>query len=255
MVDLFHRSPTLVPVVVAVAAVVLAILFASMVVASGLHQDGAMVIGFAAVISIVLAVPAGYIQYSREKVYEAQKTALHGLASTDSLTGIMNRRSFSSAVRTEQARMIRSGDTAALILFDLDWFKRINDSYGHDAGDKILISVAKVAWAELRNPLDYLARWGGEEFAIFLNGVDLELADRAAERLRLAIEMLQLEIADTKLMVTASFGITLLTSDCNLEDAMRRADRALYAAKREGRNRSVLAEIDSSGLVSSGQAA
>ncbi|MEO0881706.1 MAG: GGDEF domain-containing protein [Pseudomonadota bacterium] len=228
------------PITIAVSAVFFATLFASLVVLFGLHHDGAFIVGISVVIAVGLSTPAAYIQYKREAVFEAQKQALHGLASTDALTGIMNRRSFHSAVCTEQARMDRTGDTAAIILFDLDWFKRINDTHGHDAGDKVLVAVAEVAWAELRNPLDYLARWGGEEFAIFLNGVSVDLAKLAAERLRRAIEELNVYNGGDTINVTASFGITQLSSSKTFEQAIRQADRALYMAKRSGRNTTII---------------
>lgn len=191
LIDHFDRNPTQVPVCIASVAIFLAVCFASIVVYFDVHKNGQTLILFTALIASSIAIPAAIIQYRREASIEKQKQTLHGLASTDALTGIMNRRSFRSAVAMEQSRMERSGDVAALILFDLDHFKQINDTFGHDAGDRMLVAVAEAAWAELRNPLDYLARWGGEEFAIFLNGVSIELAERAAERLRRAIANLK----------------------------------------------------------------
>ncbi|MEM7661717.1 MAG: GGDEF domain-containing protein [Pseudomonadota bacterium] len=255
LVDYFDRHPALVPLAVALSAILFATTFASTAVYFDLHHDGRLVISLAIIISVALSAPAAYIQYSREARIQAQKEALNSLASTDALTGTMNRRSFGKAVRDEQARMARSGANAALILFDLDWFKKVNDTFGHEAGDRVLVAVSEVAWAELRNPLDYLARWGGEEFAIFLNGVSADRAEVAAERLRQAIEALNVETDGTAIKVTASFGVAELTYSCTIDDAIRRADRALYYAKHSGRNRTISYSKLESADTSGGQAA
>ncbi|MEM6898713.1 MAG: GGDEF domain-containing protein [Pseudomonadota bacterium] len=251
----FDRHPAQVPIVIALAAIFSATVFSVIVVSADLHHNGWVIIGLAVSASVCLSMPAAYIQYRREARYEAQKATLKGLASTDVLTGTMNRRSFSNAVTAEQSRMERTGDKAALILFDLDWFKKINDTFGHEAGDRVLIAVSEVAWAELRNPLDYLARWGGEEFAIFLNGVSSSHAEIAAERLRRALEALRVVNGNDVVTVTASFGIADLTASCSIDDAVRRADRALYLAKRSGRNRTITYSLAQETIPSDGQAA
>ena len=121
-----------------------------------------------------------------------------------------------------------------MIIFDLDHFKQINDTFGHNVGDKVLKEVARIVRKNLRNT-DIFARWGGEEFIILLPNTDLKGAKSVAEKLRRAIERLYIpELKGRK--ITASFGVTQVYNDELLAEAIHRADTALYKAKNEGRN-------------------
>jgi diguanylate cyclase (GGDEF)-like protein len=160
------------------------------------------------------------------------------LASTDFLTGVPSRREFMARLNDEQARQQRQlGGCGAVLLLDLDHFKRVNDELGHAAGDAVLCHVAGLMRDSVRK-VDMLGRLGGEEFAILLPGTELEAAGVFAERLRLRIEATPLELDGRSVMVTASIGIAALCASDSAGDAVLiRADQALYRAKRGGRNR------------------
>ena len=158
-------------------------------------------------------------------------------AATDALTGLMNRRAlFSNFV----ANRLRPGD--AVIVFDLDRFKSINDRYGHRAGDITLHQFAEELRSNAR-PQDLVARLGGEEFVLVMRHVSVAEATATAERIRAAFSATPLKVNDTAVMVTASAGVAFAVSeDDDFEHVMHRADLALYRAKNSGRDR-VLTEL------------
>ncbi|MGM0594637.1 MAG: sensor domain-containing diguanylate cyclase [Pseudomonadota bacterium] len=158
---------------------------------------------------------------------------LKRLATTDKLTGINNRLRFEQLLEKELERGERYRRRLALIMFDIDHFKQVNDNYGHDIGDKVLKKIARVVEAKLRRP-DAFARWGGEEFMILAPETDLDGALELAERLREAVT--EADFAPVG-KVTASFGVAGCRNDDTLRALVRRADRALYRAKEQGRNR------------------
>ncbi len=160
---------------------------------------------------------------------------LEKLAMLDPLTGAGNRRHLEQRAAVEIATCRRDSATLCVITFDLDHFKNINDTYGHPAGDIVLQQVVKTA-KDLLRPSDFLARIGGEEFVILLPSADQAGGVAIAERIRQAIEALQIKTDHGTVTLTASFGIALTTSDCELENSMARADAALYQAKQGGRN-------------------
>jgi diguanylate cyclase (GGDEF)-like protein len=165
-------------------------------------------------------------------------------AVTDELTGLFNRRRFQEAMATEVERSKRFGQPVGLVLLDLDDFKAVNDTYGHQQGDLVLREVARVL-RETSREIDEPARYGGEELAVVLPGTDLEGAYNLAERVRAGIEELALPLLDGDgvLRVTASFGVaTLPGSAGDMRDLVAAADEALYRAKRAGKNRTVRAE-------------
>lgn len=176
------------------------------------------------------------------------ESELRALASTDSLTGIPNRRSFVGAAEAELKRSRRTGKTPALILGDLDHFKRINDSLGHPAGDMVLTAVALLL-ASLKRNIDTVGRMGGEEFALLLPESDIEAALAAAERMRQAVESAPLRWEGRPVPVTMSFGCAVLprpgddstghNTNNQFDELFKLADEALYLAKNEGRNRSM----------------
>ncbi|HEY7623248.1 MAG TPA: diguanylate cyclase [Solirubrobacteraceae bacterium] len=165
-------------------------------------------------------------------------------AVTDELTGLFNRRRFQEAMATEVERSKRFGQPVGLVLLDLDDFKTVNDTYGHQQGDLVLREVARVL-RETSREIDEPARYGGEELAVVLPGTDLEGAYNLAERVRAGIEGLSLPLldGDGSLRVTASFGVaTLPGSADDMRGLVAAADEALYRAKRAGKNRTVRAE-------------
>jgi diguanylate cyclase (GGDEF)-like protein len=164
------------------------------------------------------------------------------LAITDSLTGLFNRRHFNQQLEENVGRAARYDEPLALLFLDVDHFKSVNDKFGHQAGDRCLQAMARTLRESVRDS-DQIARIGGEEFAILLIRADRELALSIAERLRARIDDLILE-EDPPLPVdlTASLGVAFFREDGeDPKTLMRSADRALYTAKRLGRNRVVLA--------------
>lgn len=161
---------------------------------------------------------------------------LNLLATTDELTGIFNRRRFMETAESEFARAARYNNPLSLIVFDIDYFKRINDSLGHAAGDEALKTVARLVTSKLRGT-DVLARIGGEEFAILLPETALGWAQLVADRCRLAIERAALAWEDRMFTLTASFGVAELQPGEALPEFIERADKAIYKAKQGGRNR------------------
>jgi diguanylate cyclase (GGDEF)-like protein len=184
-----------------------------------------------------IAIPTAIIATLNNYHTRTYQRKLEELAWTDELTGLLNRRFFMRAAEEERQRMNRTRKTAAVALIDLDFFKEVNDRYGHAAGDKVLRRISQVAYAELRGPFDKLGRWGGEEFVFLLSEVSDAQAMIVCDRLRARIESTVIDIGERKVNVTASFGVCQLTADGDIAAAIEAADRALYEAKRLGRNR------------------
>jgi diguanylate cyclase (GGDEF)-like protein len=169
------------------------------------------------------------------------ETDLVRLATIDGLTGILNRRAFLDASEREISRCNRSGETFGFAMFDLDWFKRVNDNYGHPVGDKVLRLFADTLRSVVR-PHDFLSRYGGEEFALVMPGIDKAAACAIVERCRQAVERRSIEHDGRPIKVTVSAGVTAFGEDgSDLETLIKAADAALYRAKRSGRNRAVAA--------------
>ncbi|WP_428605397.1 diguanylate cyclase [Sedimenticola sp.] len=168
------------------------------------------------------------------------------LASIDSLTGVINRREFMKRAKMEVARLLRHQGDLTVLLLDVDYFKQVNDTYGHPAGDRVLKFVSQSIVSALREE-DILGRIGGEEFAALLPATDQTSAGATAERIRTAIENLRIQVGEDEIKVTISIGISQLVPGENaIEPAMERADRALYRAKDQGRNQvCVLSGIES----------
>jgi diguanylate cyclase (GGDEF)-like protein/PAS domain S-box-containing protein len=172
------------------------------------------------------------------------EAVLRDLAMRDGLTGLYNRREMSRMLREEFERCQHSGEPLSLVMFDMDHFKTINDSYGHQVGDDVLRWAARLA-SELVREEDRVARYGGEEFAVIMPGASSELAYEVAERIRTAFEGTPFAFegtdGDTVLIpVTVSLGLASVSLSEDSEEALlAAADRALYRAKHEGRNRTV----------------
>jgi two-component system chemotaxis response regulator CheY len=162
------------------------------------------------------------------------------LATRDSLTGLPNRRALSDHARIELSRAARARTTVGLILMDLDHFKRINDQYGHAAGDEALRRVAEVLQRNKRD-YDFTGRWGGEEFLVLLPSTSLEQSAIVAERVRKSVEAMRLDLGGGgSVELRASLGVVCappVTPPVDFDDLLRQADGALYRAKADGRNR------------------
>lgn len=166
----------------------------------------------------------------------ATQQQLEMQANTDVLTGLANRRHFNQLLNAEMARATRHDTPLTLAYLDLDHFKRINDSFGHPAGDEVLRQVARFFSDNIRNE-DFIGRIGGEEFCLCMPGIDIAAAQQACERYRQGIEALRIQSDAVELQVTASIGLTQLTADDTaMETLFERADSGLYRAKHNGRN-------------------
>lgn len=167
----------------------------------------------------------------------ALQKQLEEMATRDSLTGSLNRGQFLHLSNKELQKVQRYQTNASVILFDLDFFKTVNDTYGHHAGDLVLQEFVNCIQCGLRDS-DLLGRLGGEEFAALVLGGDRESVFQLAERLRFATEEMSIEYVQNTIKVTVSIGYTLLKeSDREIDDALKRSDDALYLAKENGRNR------------------
>lgn len=164
---------------------------------------------------------------------------LEALASTDSLTGLLNRRAFDERARLELSRADRQGHVFSIITFDIDHFKKVNDGYGHDIGDEALKRCAAICLEQLRD-IDICARFGGEEFMILLPETTAEGARQTAERLRQCMAGSILASSKGELRFTASFGVAEHKAGQALATTLHQADQALYAAKHSGRDRVVV---------------
>lgn len=160
-----------------------------------------------------------------------RETLINEISLKDPLTGIFNRRSIGQNLNAIQ----KSHTHYALVLLDLDHFKNINDQYGHDVGDQVLIQVAKTLTDSLRSQ-DSVGRFGGEEFILILPNNSLEQAMLIAERCRKNVEKMVLRVETQALKITASFGVAISQQNTTKEDVTRQADQALYFAKNNGRN-------------------
>ncbi len=169
----------------------------------------------------------------REKIRQRESEILERHALTDSLTNLYNRRKLDEALTVENERAQRFGHPYGIILLDIDNFKRINDNYGHQEGDQVLIAIAKLLQQQTRKT-DIIGRWGGEEFLVICPQTDKNGLLQLAEKLRKSIAQCQLSAAGYQ---TSSFGLSLYRQGDENKDIIARADQALYRAKKHGKNR------------------
>lgn len=173
----------------------------------------------------------------RRHVYTLESEIKEHMCALDPLTGVFNRHHMMQRLNAERQRVQRNGHRCAIVLMDIDHFKKVNDLYGHHVGDRALRESAEVVADSLRD-YDSMYRIGGEEFLICLPYLDAKRAKIAADRLRNRLKSASIRAdRDVELQVTASFGASLLDGDATLEDSISRADQALYAAKHGGRDR------------------
>lgn len=175
-----------------------------------------------------------YIQEEKDKYERASKL--------DPLTGLFNRREMMARMMNEWERQLRKGNPFAVIISDIDNFKLINDTYGHDSGDYVLKMIALIMKDQVRG-IDSPSRWGGEEFLLMLVETDLDGGKNVAERIRKYIENTAFIHKGTKILVTMTFGLSIYQGDDdNIESCIKRADQALYEGKKQGKNRVVTAQ-------------
>jgi diguanylate cyclase (GGDEF)-like protein len=185
----------------------------------------------------MLAVIANQVAVSLQNGYLYKQ--METMATTDGLTGLTNHRTFQSRFEDLLQRATRHNHKVALLLCDVDHFKKVNDNYGHPIGDEVLRRVAKVL-QEVPRKIDIPARYGGEEFAVLLDGVDVTQAKAVAERIRIEISKVVVETDKGPLSVTESVGVASFPDDGrDRATLIERADLALYHAKHSGRNRVV----------------
>ncbi len=172
------------------------------------------------------------------------------LAITDTLTGCYNRTFMDEHLPKEIKRAIRYKHPISLIMLDIDHFKQVNDTYGHQAGDEVLKELVRSINRSIRRDVDWVARYGGEEFLVVFPETDFERAELLAERLRRDISQNTIRIKEKEIRITASFGVTGFTSPDTLKEVsyeamISLADKSLYQAKEEGRNRVVGRAVES----------
>lgn len=216
------------------------------------HPDLILVLAFAAMSGLVVIA----ILFSASEKLEAAKTRLceheielelvvaertqelqdmisqlEVVASTDALTKLANRRLIRDTLREEFARFLRSKRSFSIIMFDIDHFKNINDTYGHPMGDKVLVEIADTVKSMVRD-VDLFGRYGGEEFLIILPETSMKSALEIAERIRIRIELMKIE----NISITASLGVVSSDHYTSVSDMIDGVDDALYMAKEGGRN-------------------
>jgi len=163
---------------------------------------------------------------------ESKNREYEVMASTDSLTGLYNRHKFTELYIASYKSMLQRDNELSLIMLDIDYFKKVNDTYGHNVGDNVLVQVSHALLRVLRN-IDIVCRWGGEEFVVLLPSASLEVATTLAETIRLHIKELDL---DTVHHITVSLGVCTVRAGEDIEETIDRADKALYLAKHSGRD-------------------
>lgn len=176
----------------------------------------------------------------RERVLQLKSERLSKYATTDGLTGLHNRRAFDERFKAEFARALRHNSPLSLVMLDVDYFKLYNDTYGHSAGDKVLVAVANALKAQVNRATDIVARYGGEEFIAVLPNCESIGAQLIAEKFRGAVAGLNIthEKSDVAGYVTISAGVATLEpgATCMAEDFLEKVDQSLYKAKHAGRN-------------------
>jgi len=202
------------------------------------------------VLPIVIAFPTMYFLMSKIRELAVAHRELQIIASTDSLTQVMNRAAFSTLVDAYLTE-VRSGQprpSGALLIIDADNFKSVNDRYGHDRGDEALVTIARSIKSMLRGP-ELVGRLGGEEFGVFLPSANHDRADTIAERIRRSVNDAPFEPAGAPHRLSVSVGGAVFDAALPFSELFRFADQQLYAAKQRGRNRVAIATVRTDGRL------
>lgn len=187
-------------------------------------------------IATVVAVPMAILMAQNNLALSRHQQELEALATTDPLTQLLNRRAFMQMLKSEQQRMARLQTSAAIVFIDIDRFKAVNDEFGHRVGDHVLQELAAIVRMSLRPSIDFVGRWGGEEFVVLLSDITPQHTAKVCERLRQKVESRRFTTGGRELNVTASFGWARFLVDSDIEGCIERADKAVYEAKNRGRN-------------------
>lgn len=189
---------------------------------------------------------ASEFNYMIDRIFETEKT-LDELAHVDSLTGLPNRRAFERTLTEVSSRFRRHGESSCLLAIDIDHFKRVNDTYGHAAGDEVLREASRVMEHATR-PFDKVFRTGGEEFFVVMPKTGQEEALQAADRIREAAEAAHIRIDGQEIRFTISIGVADISAHKEPQNAIVAADAALYRAKESGRNKVIVDSADHTGI-------
>jgi len=214
--------------------------------------DGSLLWGDCMVTAVVDpdGATSGYVAVIRDTTEDHDRSQkLLGAAWTDPLTGLFNRRGFESRIEALSSRQGGSPEPQTWVMIDIDHFKAVNDTFGHEGGDEVLKAVAISLQSTLRED-DILARFGGEEFVLLMPGASETVGARVAERLRLKLQALMIEIGGREIRVTASFGVAQQIPGEAQAATLERADTALYRAKHGGRNRVIIAPLSEVAMTS-----
>lgn len=162
----------------------------------------------------------------------------------DDLTGVYNKRYINERLPIDIDESIANKRPMSIVMADIDLFKNINDSYGHVIGDKVIRDFAKVIEGSIRKNTDWVGRYGGEEFLIVLNGIDLDGAYKVSEKIRKLIQSTIFQYDEKQIKITSSFGVYgLITNKINMEKMIEAVDKNLYTAKINGRNKTIISNI------------
>jgi diguanylate cyclase (GGDEF)-like protein len=199
---------------------------------------------FTFIVPLVVAPPIAY--WLANLIYEITRLGeeIERIAYADDLTGIANRRAFFEKAPDLIAQSTESEDSISVILIDIDHFKKINDTYGHKAGDAMLILVADILTQSMRDTIGIVGRIGGEEFALVIVHKNSSYVVALADQIRLNIKNASINIRNTLISTTASIGLARHVSGTDLDHTLLCADKALYLAKNTGRDRIVLLNAD-----------
>jgi diguanylate cyclase (GGDEF)-like protein len=246
-----NETMTAIRAMLAIVAVVLVteLIISSILIALGYayHTPGTLFVD-AIVLGLVVAPPIYWLvlrpvrrEYEKRLVAEERAEDMGRLAITDPLTRIMNRRGITVALLDAMAQSERYRTPLTIAMADIDHFKNVNDTYGHEAGDKVLAELAGVLADGLRMP-DKAGRYGGEEFLLIFPHTNLVQGRKISDRIRVAVGKHRIELDEGKVQLTISIGVVQFQRGEDLEQLLSRSDRALYAAKEAGRNRVVAAK-------------
>ena len=188
-----------------------------------------------AISAVSLASCLALTEIRRKQIVDEVKV-LRDASTTDPLTGVGNRRWLEIEMKQRMGQFRRQHAPFSVLMLDIDYFKRINDDWGHDVGDLVLIKIAGVMRKSLRD-MDVVCRVGGEEFLAILPGTGIKAATTASERIRHAVEQAIISCQEREISVTVSIGVTTAIEMDEIDSILKRADDAMYASKRSGRNR------------------
>lgn len=222
-----------------------ALVISTFAIAAIITTDAALVSALQKVMFGVTAAVVSLFSFVFASRAELQRSQLEAIALRDPLTGAGNRRGLEAELEIAMASSARSGTPLGLVVFDLDFFKLVNDDFGHEAGDEVLVRVSELVRASTRKD-DRFFRLGGEEFGLLCPGANPDALWNIAEKLRICVER---EVQCRGRGITISLGAAILRPGESAGDWLARADAAMYRAKRSGRNRTVIEDRSDSGAV------